>query len=92
MGLLHFFFFFYIHAVLSQIVLLCKDPNGEGIDEALSNPHQSHNSNTLPKTEAFAELEGKIVSLEEELEEKDKTINKMKLEIEATRKVIHKIL
>ena len=76
---------------LSQIVLLCKDPNGEGIDEVQSHPHQSHNCSTSPKTQTLAELEGKITSLEEKLEEKDKIINEMKLEIEETQKVIHKI-
>ena len=81
-GQLHFTYILF----LSQIVLLCKDPNGEGIDETLSNPRQSHNSISLTKA---AELEGKITSLEEKLEERDKTINEMKLEIEATRKVIH---
>ena len=76
---------------LSQMMLFCKDPNGEGIDATLSNPHQSRDANPIPNTQTLAELEGKVASLEGKLKERDDTINKMKIEIEAARKVIHKI-
>ena len=71
------------------MILVYKDPTGESIK---SSTHQSHNSISVLKTDTLVDLEGKIASLEGKLKEKDETIEKMKLEIETTRKVREEII
>lgn len=80
-----------IPALLSQMVLLYRDPTGESIKETISSTHQGRNSISILKTDTLVGLEGKIALLEGKLKEKDETIGKMKLEIEATRKVREEI-
>ena len=77
--------------LLSQMILVYKDPTGESIKETISSTHHSHNSISVLKTDTLVDLEGKIASLEGKLKEKDEMIDKMKLEIEATRKMREEI-
>ena len=74
------------------MVLLYKDPTGEDIKETILSTHQSHNPINVRKMATLVNLEEKIASLEGKLKEKDETIDKMKLEIEATQKVRDKII
>ena len=71
------------------MVLLYKDPNGKGIEDAMtdtqSNARRSK-SNLAYKGDS-SELEGKIADLERELTQRDETIGKMKSEMEAAQKV-----
>lgn len=69
------------------MVLLYKDPTGENIKETILSTHQSHSSNSLHKMATLVDLKRKIALLEGKVKEKDETIDKMKLEIEETRKV-----
>ena len=66
------------------MVLLYKDPKGESIEDTMSQTGSKPNS--ALKVES-SELEGKIADLERKLSQKDETIDKMKLEMEAAQKV-----
>ena len=69
--------------------LLYKDPNGESIEESMSgNHHGNSRLSFAKKTDPRpGELEGRIVSLERKLKEKDEVIDKMKKEMETSQKV-----
>ena len=71
------------------MVLLYKDPNGEGLEDTGTDTQTSgsrRKSNIALKVDS-SELEGKIADLERKLTQRDETIDKMKSEMEAAQKV-----
>ena len=73
-------------AILWQMVLLYKDPNGEGLEDTMTDT-QANGSRSMSNTVGSSELEGKIADLERKLTQRDETIDKMKSEMEAAQKV-----
>ena len=70
--------------VHSQMYLLYKDPDGEGVDETMSSSHENGTSNSVDKLEV-AELRSRVSSLEKKLKEKDEQLEKVKLESKKVR-------
>ena len=71
------------------MVLLYKDPNGEGLEDTMTDTQSSGSrrmSSIALKVDS-SELEGKIADLERKLTQRDETIDKMKSEMEAAQKV-----
>ena len=77
-----------IAIIIWQMVLLYKDPNGEGLDDTTDTQTNASRSrcNAAFKVDS-SELEGKIADLERKLTQRDETIDKMKSEMEAAQKV-----
>ena len=71
------------------MVLLYKDPNGESLEDTMTDTQTNgsrRKSNIALKVDS-SELEGKIADLERKLTQRDETIDKMKSEMEAAQKV-----
>ena len=71
------------------MVLLYKDPNGESLEDTMTDTQTK--ASVSKSNAAFnmgsLELEGKIADLERKLTQRDETIDKMKSEMEAAQKV-----
>lgn len=69
------------------MVLLHKDPNGESLEDRITDSQTTNDTRNAAFDRDLSELEGKIADLERKLTQRDEMIDKMKSETEAAQKV-----